>query len=298
MGLTSGRIWILGAPDPEMVAIESLLTQAGEYVAHAGFLDAGRPGGFRRCAPGDAYASQAHQYRTDCGDVGSRSETWYLVECTVPTPDGCLVIRIDHHWPGNPGFGRTPAEFFPASSIGQVLAVLAMEPSLEQRLIAAADHCLGAAYRGECPGVDPDALMRWRAENRAKFQGRSVAEMLVDIAVTTEALRSAPTIQLRVIREDDWIVNAADAALVDEQAALSVRDMRRELPYPELPEAACRLGVGYISGPLVDRDGGRKITCSGSPEQIQAFLFHWAPNNGLVDIYGDPARGFAGGYLP
>jgi hypothetical protein len=29
-------------------------------------------------------------------------------------------------------------------------------------LAAAADHCLAAAYRGECPGVDPDALMRWR----------------------------------------------------------------------------------------------------------------------------------------
>jgi hypothetical protein len=31
-------------------------------------------------------------------------------------------------------------------------------------LAAAADHCLAAAYRGECHGVDPDALMRWRVE--------------------------------------------------------------------------------------------------------------------------------------
>src|SRR5690606_24433639 len=37
---------------------------------------------------------------------------------------------------------------------------------------AAADHCLGAAYRGECPGVDPDALMHWRVAQRATFQGR------------------------------------------------------------------------------------------------------------------------------
>src|SRR5690606_4181877 len=29
---------------------------------------------------------------------------------------------------------------------------------------AAADHCLAAAYRGECPGIDPNALMRWRVE--------------------------------------------------------------------------------------------------------------------------------------
>jgi hypothetical protein len=24
---------------------------------------------------------------------------------------------------------------------------------------------------------------------------------------------------------------------------------------------------------------------------------HWAPAEGLVDIYGDPARGFAGGFI-
>src|SRR5690606_42081711 len=43
-------------------------------------------------------------------------------------------------------------------------------------LAAAADHCLAAAYRGECPGVDPDALMRWRVESRAAFQGRRSEE--------------------------------------------------------------------------------------------------------------------------
>ena len=39
---------------------------------------------------------------------------------------------------------------------------------------AAADHCLGAAYQGLCPGVDPDELMQWRVESRAKFQDREV----------------------------------------------------------------------------------------------------------------------------
>lgn len=28
-------------------------------------------------------------------------------------------------------------------------------------LAAAADHCIGAAYLGECPGVDPDEIKRW-----------------------------------------------------------------------------------------------------------------------------------------
>jgi len=75
-----------------------------------------------------------------------------------------------------------------------------------------------------------------------------------------------------------------------------VKDMRRETPYPELPEAATRLGIGYISGPLTEK-GRKKITVSGDRRQVEAFMKVWAPKNGLVDIYGDPARGFAGGYI-
>lgn len=239
------RIWILGAPDPEMEAIERLLVTAGEHVAHAGFLDGAR--GFRRCRPDEAYRATVHQHVTVCEyahDIGET--TWYLVECSERTPDVCPVVRIDHHRPGDPGFGLPPSEFLRASSIGQVVAELArlgvslgeshgcghyecdelcrrgifrrwlqLDPtggrdpewirrtnvghqwrvctvsagetgddggpdcgewvaiSIEIALCAAADHCLGAAYRGECPGVDPDALMRWRAETRAAFQRRT-----------------------------------------------------------------------------------------------------------------------------
>src|SRR5690606_36820249 len=63
-------------------------------------------------------------------------------------------------------------------------------------LTAAADHCLAAAYRGECPGVDPDTLMRWRVESRAAFQRRSPAEILADIERARQSLRQAPEIVL------------------------------------------------------------------------------------------------------
>lgn len=75
-------------------------------------------------------------------------------------------------------------------------------------------------------------------------------------------------------------------------------DVVRAFEAPELSEAATRLGVSYIAGPLASPDGRRKITCSGSAEQVRAFLEVWAPGHGLVDLYGDPARGFAGGYVP
>ena len=149
-------------------------------------------------------------------------------------------------------------------------------------LAAAADHCLGAAYRGECPGVDPDALMTWRAESRAKFQGRSVADVLADVERARKALLEFPIIRL--------------AAAVGNTTML-VADMRGPV-VPELPEAACREGMAYLA--TVRDPGGREKVVLGaaSVAQVEAFMSTWAPTQGLINIYGDPARGFAGGYLP
>ena len=202
----------------------------------------------RRVHPGNAY-------RCPIPEV-SEGSTVYAVECIGELPEGW--IRIDHHRPGDPGYGLPPEEFLSAASIGQVIADLATmrtwreetpdgsvyfpsEIPIERAgwrtlpggshedhdstwgideigkytedaygesgealvkemveeggyyhvphigwvfvafrgsyelgvgvdaivipdrfvLAAAADHCLAAAYRGECPGVDPDALMRW-----------------------------------------------------------------------------------------------------------------------------------------
>jgi hypothetical protein len=215
----------------------------------------------------------------------------------------------DHHRPGDPGFGRPPADFLPASSVGQVLQILAcrqdwnagedsrwysapgalyfveggwhldtcygtVDVSREIILTAAADHCLGAAYRRACPGVDPDELATWRAESRATFQGRTVAAVLADVEETRAALRAAPMLVLTTLR-----------------------DMRRETPWPELPEAGAREGVGYASGPLRGPDGKEKWTCSGTPKQVRGWLI-WAQLQGLRNPYGDPERGFAGAYAP
>jgi hypothetical protein len=35
-----------------------------------------------------------------------------------------------------------------------------------------------------------------------------------------------------------------------------------------------------------------------TPEQVRAFLIPFAARLGLTGCYGDPERGFAGGYLP
>lgn len=350
------RIWVLGAPDPEMELIEHLLRQCGEEIVYA----TGEDG--RRVHPGNAYRCPIPEVPEDA--------TVYAVECIDKLPEGWK--RIDHHRPGDPGYGRPPEEFLEASSLGQVIAELAglgrlpMGPLVspyewvgdweekqraafrwfhweaearsafsgalfeefrapyrlapcdgyyifarrasgivefaaspdERRdagavrvapdkivrvhiphdlvLAAAADHCLAAAYRGECPGVDPDALMRWRVETRAAFQGRQVEDVLADVERAREALREAPTIEL---------------------AGVSVSDLRGR-SIPELPEAAAREGVAYLAT-VTDRDGRRRVVLGGnaSPDTVRAFMTKWAPAQGLVDVYGDPTRGFAGGYL-
>src|SRR5690606_23556480 len=78
---------------------------------------------------------------------------------------------------------------------------------------------------------------------------------------------------------------------------LVARDLRGQ-HVQELPEAAAREGLAYLAS-VVDRDGRRKVVLGGraDAEMVRAFLESWAPREGLVDLYGDPARGFAGGYV-
>ena len=358
------RVWILGAPDPEMEAIETLLRECGERVEYA-IDDRGQ-----RVSPATAY--RCPPLKVPAGS------TVYAVECFDVLPEGW--VRIDHHRPGDPGYGRQPHEFLPASSIGQVVVVLArlgVLPESWERFggqaaglaacslgtigrfqlrhygapyelgvtsvsgplrslhvyvipeaiifAAAADHCLGAAYRGECPGVDPDALMRWRVEQRATFQGRNAGQILDDIERARDLLSDPDTVELapgiRVADVRGYCVVTHDCGHKELQhedytTHLSHKHGCPGSPYtprqwcngwivepgiPELPDAAAREGVAYIATVTVDGSGREcrpKVVLGGctTPEMVRAFLVHWAPQQGLVDCYGDPERGFAGGY--
>jgi len=326
--MANSRLWVLGAPDPEMHLVEALLTAAGCRFVYAGAQDGAR------VHPGNAYKAAADRLPP------LKSSKLALVECgfTDPLPNDLDVVVIDHHRPGDPGFGQGPARFFEASSVGQVLTELGVAlvysrredacrvlspneggPDLdlnwsglgpdpdfgdwveglvdwpsgksgqwaypsppawvlgfdEQVAVytAAADHCLGSAYQGLCPCVDPEGLGAWRATERAVFQHRPVSAVMADIEQTTQALRAAPIL------------------------FAELADMRRKPAWPELPEAGTRAGLGYVAGPFTGPDNRKKFTCSGSPEQVTAFQA-WARGEGLVNPYGDPARGFAGAYIP
>ena len=96
--MASDRLWILGASDPEMVEIEALLRECGERVEYAT-----RQG--RRVTPGD-------MYRADLPLCVPGVTEYVWVECDhdpVVHPAEVTESHIDHHRPGDPGFGRPPA---------------------------------------------------------------------------------------------------------------------------------------------------------------------------------------------
>jgi len=313
------RLWVLGAPDPEMEAIEQLLADEGETFAYA--LDADGA----RVHPGNAYRTVNVSSSAGPDDD---PEGWivYFVECDLP---GCDPSpNIDHHRPGDHGYGRPPEEFLPASSIGQVWEILHGFPVFrggrwtdgtytdshqgpgdfdrvpgeedlceiprEIILVAAADHCLGAAYRGECPGVDPDELMTWRAESRAAFQGRSVDAVLADVEAAREEIRMAAG-----YREQRYVDACELAESCGDEYHGPLAGMLADLRgkhVPELPEAACREGIPYIAT-ITDRDGREKVVMGAASDVLVREFLSGRIVDGLTGMYGDPARGFAGGYI-
>lgn len=349
----SKRLWVLGAADVEMAAIEKLLTECGET-----FCFAVGPDG-QRVHPGNAYSATMAEYAY--GD--DNGETVIFVECAGGLYGvSQTAIVVDHHRPGDPGFGRPSAEFFAASSVGQVASILAVnrvlrwESELYHRddggtgpypttstyeyvdcawnlfvdfadceqhwltvpqdivMTAAADHCLAAAYRGECLGVDPDALMRWRVEQRAAFQKRSVKDVLHDVEAARSLLEYLNSGDGRPVDVREVWTSTCDCGCVsysnaDDFTACGRRSYghdsaaecngwssrKLDQPIPELPEAAVREGVAYLAT-VTGRDGRVKDVLGGhtTPELVQ----RWMDEMKAVgrETYGDPVRGFAGAY--
>lgn len=264
-------LWIFGAQDVEMAFIREMVVPGWAWRTFA--TDAA---GLRVSSSNHYKAHMTQQLR----ELPQRVSV-ALVECDFANvPDGWAggrhIFRFDHHRPGDAGYGKPPSTYWESSTIGQVWRFLNGEqpPPDLLKYVAAADHCLGAAYRGECPGIDPQEMENFRITSRSTNQRRPKEELLQDLERAKQALRRAPLMEL--------------------PGGQVLRDMRGPV-VPELPEAAMRVHEGYCSGPLMSPDGRTKWTVSGDKLQVEAWL-RWAEQQGLVDLYGDPQRGFGGGY--
>lgn len=261
-----GTLFILGAIDPEMREIARTLDRHGYAAAWAAT-------GKQRCTSSTAYDADC-AVRMEGGGRHSQlilpRQPVVFVECAIKRINP--VLRIDHHHPGDPGFDCGPADYLHGSSLGQLLSLLKLEPDATQRLLAAADHCLTAAYQGECPGVDPDELLFLRASWQAKMTYRPFGKVISSI------LEAATLVKER------YDSRKGAALFLDPTLIL-----------PDLPEGAARAGrpVRYRS---LDVGGVLKEMLKGAaPEAIASFMEEHRVLGRRV--YGNPYRGYAGAYL-
>jgi len=220
-------------------------------------------------------------------------------------------------------------------------------------LVAACDHCLGAAYAGQVPGLTAEVVRThrrdekaaWlaglpaahpaRAEVEAAAPGASIRDAIdAACARTAAALRDAPSLVL-VERgghcgdpsrcgcgPDSYGSGSPNASTLwgsgdcycdipgccVEQPIVEVRDARALGTLPLLPDVASEMGhaVLYRMPPSpAAKDQRVKVGLTGAGEgsvpgrePVEAFLGGWARDQGLEGLYGDPSRGFAGGYEP
>lgn len=247
-------VFILGACDPEMEAIEEVLKANQIEYRYA-------------CLRGRRVRSHQANQADSLNELLPKNRSLVFVECRVMGLSADVIV--DHHQEGDPGYGKPPAKYLEGSSLGQVLTLLGIEPNLEQRLIAAADHCPTQAYRGECPGVDPQELARWRTRTRAQRRGVSEDEMERAIEEGKEVLLSAPRIAFKGIQLP-WV---------------STRDK-------EVAEASARFGIPFMYAEP-STEGFTKVGIMGAPPEV---ISAWMQECGMSRVYGDPARGYAGGY--
>jgi len=298
-------VFLLGADDAEMRLIESLLRDAGQA-----FVPAAGAGG-ARLRPGEPPAIGMQTLPHEgFGPVGRL----VLVECAARPQDAELreqlrvaygasgVVVIDHH--DTPEAGYPPARFLEAASCGLVWRLLHGDatPPVELLLEAAADHCMGAAFAGQCPGVEREALWAHCVRTRAATYGATPDRLEVARA-TLQRAKPHPAFAERNLfvadltsdprsRGSDW--SAPDGAGVS---------------YP----------LDYVGGPLVGsacgraylvrvktrdgyafRGGGGGDACAAArawPELAEELGCHGPTAPAPANAYAFPDRGLFGGTI-
>lgn len=247
--------FILGNTDSEMVEIARVVKAAGHLT-------------FNACIKGQKVNAETAYQGDSLSKPLPNNAQIVFVECSVAglTP----IHRVDHHNPGDFGYNQPPANYLEASSLGQVLKILGLAATREQRIIAAADHCPTHAYRGECPGVNVLDLKEWRTADRAMRRQVSFETMEQAILLAKARLESAEQITFQG-EAISWIGDAIG----------------------EFSEASARFDIPFMYQMTV-KDGRTKVGIIGAAPSVIAA---WMSECGLGQVYGNPARGYAGGYV-
>lgn len=270
----SSNIWVcdnfyvLGALDPEMKAIETLLSDAGLSFGYA-MKDGAR------CHAGNAYLADA------CTEEIDIDAEIIFIECEISLLTAHKVI--DHHRPGDFGYNMDPDHYWQGSSIGQLCEHLNITKTPELKTIAALDHCYYAACQGLCPGVSASVV------NKLKYQ-EIATSWSVDLQVIENIIAAFK----------EKIINAQRLTIGTQQIC-DLRDINiselYSLGYLVLQCALYEMDECALI--LFPEKSRRKVILSGNvrADTVMAFIHQWSKLNELHDCYGVPQRGYAGGYL-
>ncbi len=270
MKLAHRFFFLLGPHDPEMKMIETILKKMSLLFVYASASG-------KRCHPGNGYAA-------DPVDVPI-GYTLVILECEpINVVNFRDVIRIDHHRPIDPGFHMGPALYWEASSIGQLHQLLDIKATSMAVTMAACDHSFHAAARGECPGVSPESAM-----------SLGINETVLWTQTSEDYIRS------RISHFRRELANAPEETI----GGQSLKDLRKYHLGTGYSDAflSTRLAVAEDNHVAIlrlwDHSGVSEkiVLMNARPETVQVFLDEWAPGQRLVNTYGVPNRGYAGGYV-
>ena len=249
--------FVIGGHDSEMVQIESILIDNGYTIVRAE-----KDG--KRVRRHEAYDADYPKPRYD--------QVW--IECShhdySKKEMKSLGIEIlDHHHPGDSGYGKSPLEYFEASSIGQLHKLLDLTPSKRSKLTAAADHCLRQAYDNQCPGITREELRAFRLEYYNDPRAEDTLSKIRD------HVESCPNID----------INGRSVKNISGLPA----DYRRWLS-----EVSAFWGIKMFQQSK-NAYGHKIYLLHLSSADIQHFMDDQCHDFGVVTkIYGDPKRQFAG----
>lgn len=292
--------FILGADDPEMEEITRLLTVHELdfcYAAVAGV----------RCHPGNAYRADSvvfpdesqslsrPQPQTQTRELAAPYTGLVFVECRphdVPLSEKhARLASIDHHEEGDPGYSLGPADFWAASSLGQVVSRLIaagkeVECTHDMLVLAAMDHCRQAAIRGECPGVSAEEVLDRRVASiseRHQLSIETVKAMVADFAADLQTHEPIAFGNGEVVDYTHRHLGVGySPELLCAQTALDMNGLAALARSNESPDPS---------------DEKIMLTGHATPHMVEHFMRVYAPAKRLVRIFGVPARSYAGGYI-
>lgn len=261
---------VLGWKDREMLTIESYAKSLGlnyQWAKYRGELVDGE-----NCYVADKIR-------------GRRYKVIIFIECDAQVANKEAVIRwFDHHRPRDAGFYMPPAQYMEASSLGQFLNSLYLEPTDEDRKVAARDHCLPAAMRGECPGVDPEEL---------KLYGQQ--------SIADETGHELPWVK-DCMEEFSFRIAKSPEVVIGDQQVIDFRDTPTGLANSAenliAKQILANMGrSGLVKCKNTERGRDKIMMSDAAPLAILDFEEKWGPSNNLEDFFSAEARRYVGGFV-